>query len=155
MESRHHPIIEGLKVNEDGTEILLDNEALRIKTYAHKDNRKDMQMVHIKSKLVSVQKLVCEAWHGVAPTGENAARRVDELAGNHYSNLYWGKRGMTKSSAVNHKAHEERRKLTAKIYKKINTRKANGEKLKAILKELDISHGSFYQYRYKHDKTNK
>lgn len=155
MESRYHPIIEDLKVNEDGTEIILGKETLRIKTYGHKHTRKEMQMVHINSKLVSVQKIVCEAWHGIAPTGENAARRVDELGGNHYSNLYWGKRGMTKSSAVNHKAANDRRKLTAEVYETINKRTANKEKLKDILKELDISHGSFYQYRYKHDEKEK
>lgn len=149
MESRYHPIIETLKVNEDGTEIILNGEKLVIRTTHHPTQRKPTLSVHINGKRVTVQKLVCEAWHGVAPTGEHVARKVDELAGNHYSNLFWGKRGMTVSSVIGSKAIEKKRKMTMEVYEDIMAR-SQTKTVDAVLKELKISDSTFYKFRKKH-----
>ena len=146
MEMRYHPIIESLKVNEDGTIIELNNERLVIKTTHHPSQRKPTLSVHVNGKRVTVQKLVCEAWHGVTPTAEHVARRVDENAGNHYKNLFWGKRGMTVSSVIGSKAIENKRKMTMEVYEDIIARSQNST-VDAILKELNISDSTFYKFR--------
>jgi hypothetical protein len=95
MEFKYHPLIEHLKLNEDGTEILRNNIPVKIKTQPN-----GMRYVHIGSRRISVIKLVCECWHGMADDGNYAARRLDEAAGDHYTNLHWGKQGMTKQTAA-------------------------------------------------------
>jgi hypothetical protein len=149
MQHRYHPIIEGMKVSEDGSEILLNGEAMKINVQKIPHMRNERKVVTINRKNVNTIRLVCEAWHGVAPTGEHAARRVDEAKGDHYSNLFWGKKGMTLSAAQD--AKKPTRKMNAEVYQSILER-SKTESVKAILKELDISVNRFYQYRKKHGK---
>jgi len=69
MEFRNHPILEGLKVNEDGTEIIYLGEKVASKTYNRKGNIIQMEVISIKNKSVTVMRLVNECWNG---TAENA-----------------------------------------------------------------------------------
>ncbi|WP_298307179.1 hypothetical protein [Flavobacterium sp.] len=149
MEFRHHPIIEGLKISEDGTSIKFNNEDCTIKSYQYKHTRNPTLIVHINRKPITVIKLVCEAWHGVSPSGEHAARRIDETKGNHYSNLHWGKKGMTVSSAKG--VVKPTAKMSPDVYQSIMKRSTK-ESIRSILKELNISENRFYQYRKKHVK---
>lgn len=91
---RFHPIVEGLRCNEDGTEITLNNVPLRIKS-----EPKGIKYVHIGTRRVTVIRVVAECWFGMPENSDMAARRQDEDAGDHYSNLYWGKQGMTLKNA--------------------------------------------------------
>lgn len=126
MEYRYHPIIEHLKLNEDGTEILRNNIPVKIKTQPN-----GMRYVHIGSRRISVIKLVCECWHGMADDGSFAARRVDEAAGDHYTNLHWGKQGMTKQTAAN-RNYSAQIKIDESEYREIEEYRAIG----GIRKEL-------------------
>lgn len=151
MQYRYHPIIENLKVNEDGSEILMNGEPIKINVQKIEHMRNDRKVVSLNRKVVNTIRLVCEAWHGEAPTGEHAARRIDETKGDHYSNLFWGKKGMTLSSAKG--AKRPTAKMSAIVYSEIMERNKS-ETIKAILKELDISNNRFYQYQKKHGKEN-
>lgn len=151
MQYRFHPIIEGLKVNEDGSEILLNGEPMKINVQKIEHMRSERKVVSLNRKVVNTIRLVCEAWHGISPTGEHAARRIDEARGDHYGNLFWGKKGMTLSSAKG--ALRPTAKMSATVYENIVSR-SKTETIKAILKELDISENRFYQYRKKHGKEN-
>jgi hypothetical protein len=152
MESRYHPIIENLKVSEDGSIITLNGQPVIIASDHPAHMRNPRKLVRFGKKNVTIIRLVCEAWHGIAPTGEHAARRVDEEKGDHYSNLFWGKKGMTLSSAkgVVHPTV----KMTPEVYANVMNR-SKKESIKAILKELDISENRFYQYRKKHVEKDK
>lgn len=149
MEYRYHPIIENLKVGEDGSIILLNGEPMTIASDHPAHMRNPRKLVRFGKKNVTLIRLVCEAWHGIAPTGEHAARRVDEAAGDHYSNLYWGKKGNTISSAKG--VPKPTRKMTTEVYNDIVAR-AKLLSVKKVLKELGISEMTFYRYRKKYVK---
>lgn len=152
MEYRYHPIIENLKVSEDGSIITLNGQAVIIARDHPAHMRNPRRLVRFGKKNVNVIRLVCEAWHGIAPTGEHAARRVDEEKGDHYGNLFWGKKGMTLSSAKG--VVQPTVKMTPEVYANVMNR-SKKESIKAILKELDISENRFYQYRKKHVEKDK
>lgn len=152
MEFRYHPIIENLKISEDGSEILMNGSPVTIASDHPAHMRNPRKLVRFGKKNVTIIRLVCEAWHGIAPTGEHAARRVDEEKGDHYSNLFWGKKGMTLSSAKG--VVQPTVKMTPEVYANVMNR-SKKESIKAILKELDISENRFYQYRKKHVEKDK
>lgn len=151
MEFRYHPIIENLKISEDGSEILMNGSPVTIASDHPAHMRNPRKLVRFGKKNVTIIRLVCEAWHGIAPTGEHAARRVDEEKGDHYSNLFWGKKGMTLSSAKG--VVQPTVKMTPKVYANVMKR-SKKESIRAILKEMDISENRFYQYRKKHVKKD-
>jgi hypothetical protein len=152
MEFRYHPIIENLKISEDGSEILMNGSPVTITSDHPAHMRNPRKLVRFGKKNVTIIRLVCEAWHGIAPTGEHAARRVDEEKGDHYSNLFWGKKGMTLSSAKG--VVQPTLKMTPEVYANVMKR-SKKESIRAILKELDISENRFYQYRKKHVEKDK
>lgn len=154
MEFRYHPIIENLKINEDGTEIQLNGENMDIKVQKIIHTKKVRRIVNINRKAVNTIRLVCEAWHCIAPTGEHAARRIDEKLGDHYSNLCWGKKGMTISSVKEHKWINQVRKMTPEVYAKIQERNKT-QSVRAILKDLNISVTIYQRYKNKHVKKDK
>ena len=151
MEFRYHPIIENLKISEDGTIILRNGEPVIIACDHPAHMRNARKLVRFGKKNVTIIRLVCEAWHGIAPTGEHAARRVDESKGDHYSNLFWGKKGMTLSSAKG--VVQPTVKMTPEVYAEISEQ-SKIQSVKAILKEMNISENRFYQYRKKHVKKD-
>lgn len=88
MEFRYHPIIEELRVNEDGTEIYLKDILLR--SFENDKTRENPTLkVNFNSKGHSITKLICEAWNGLREHSGQRVSKVDILAGNHYSNLEW------------------------------------------------------------------
>jgi hypothetical protein len=152
MEYRYHPIVENLKVSEDGSKITLNGQPVIIASDHPEHMRNPRKLVRFGKKNVTVIRLVCEAWHGISPTGEHAARRVDEEKGDHYSNLFWGKKGMTLSAAKG--VVQPTVKMTPEVYANVMNRNKK-ESIRAILKELDISENRFYQYRKNHVKKDK
>ncbi|MBW7838614.1 MAG: hypothetical protein H3C36_03015 [Chitinophagaceae bacterium] len=127
MEFKYHPLIEHLKLNENGTEILRNNIPMKIKTQPN-----GMRYVHIGSRRISVIKLLCETWHGLADDGSFAARRIDETAGDHYTNLHWGKQGMTKQTAAKRVYEPQPLKISEAEYREIEAFRA----VKGISAEL-------------------
>ncbi len=152
LEFRYHPHLENVKVNEDGSIILKNGVPANIVVDQLKHMRNPRKLVYFNLKGVNTIRLVCEAWHGVAPTGEYAARRIDEAAGDHYSNLYWGKKGHTLNSAKG--VVQPTLKMTPEVYVNVMKR-SEKETIRDILKELDISENRFYQYRKKHVEKDK
>ncbi|MCK8143167.1 hypothetical protein MW871_14855 [Flavobacterium sp. I-SCBP12n] len=149
---RYHPIIEDLKINEDGTVILLKGQSINIYEHAHGKTKKGRKVVTINQKTLTTTRLTLEAWQGVKPSGEMTARRVDENGGDHYSNLYWGKTGSTASNQKDNPSHDARRKLTREIYEDINARCAKETK-KSLFKEYGIDSSTYYQSKfYEKDK---
>jgi hypothetical protein len=148
-EFRYHPILAHLKINEDGSEILMNGEILKISSQKLPHTKKIRKVVFVNRKTINTIRLVCEAWHGIAPTGEHAARRTVETNGDHYSNLYWGKKGMTESNIVGHKWNNRGIRMTATLFNSISDRLAN-EKLTIVLKELKVNASSYYYYKKKH-----
>lgn len=155
MEFRYHPILEGLLVNEDGSQIFWKGESLSIKTYQPRHTRIPVKMVDIGRKKVSVPRLVLEAWHGMPENLDCAARRHDEAKGNHYTNLYWGSKGMTVSSAVGHAGAMKSRKISENQLTEIDNRRKSGELLKDILKDYDASEMAYHRARKRYGKENK
>lgn len=153
MNYRYHPLLEDLKINEDGTEILRKGQVVVIAIDHPEHMRNPRRIVRFGKKNVTVIRLVCEAWHGISPTGEHAARRVDEEKGDHYSNLYWGKKGMTISSAKG--VIQPTAKMSMEVYNEVLELNKKGTSIKAILKEKDISENRFYQFQKKHVKKQK
>lgn len=154
MQFRYHPIIATLKINEDGTEVQYNGEAMSIKVQKLPHAKVDRRIVNINRKAVNTIRLVCEAWHGIAPTGEHAARRIDEKLGDHYSNLYWGKKGMTISSVKEHDWINKVRKMNPEVYATIQERNKT-QSVRAILKDLNISVTIYQRYKNKHVKKDK
>lgn len=149
MQFRYHPIIENLKVNEDGSQLLLGDKELKIFVHKLPHMKRDRRVVRIYSKTINTIRLVCECWHGSAPTGEHAARRIDEKKGDHYSNLTWGKKGMTISSAKDNDQNNRGNKITPKLYKLVQKRILK-EKITAVFKDLKINPNTYYRYKKKH-----
>lgn len=90
MAYRYHPEIEGLKVNEDGTEVILNGDPLEVKLIERKSRAKsDTPYVVFFGRAHSVGKLVCEAWNGMADNPRWCASRKDRNKGYHYTNLEW------------------------------------------------------------------
>jgi len=151
---RYHPIIENLKINEDGTVIELNGTPMNIKEQKLPHLRRIRKIVYVGAKTVNTIRLVCEAWHGIAPSGEHAARRVDEDKGDHYSNLCWGKKGMTLSAVKTNSWNTRGEKMTAKLYAKIQKRQKN-ENIIDILADLKISTCVYYKYKKAHVEKDK
>ena len=92
MEFRYHPEIEGLKVNEDGSEILLNDKPIAIRQ--RKTGKHPFRYIPYRQKSIGVAKIVLECWKGLAPELGLTARHKDgDYTNYHYTNLEWGKNG--------------------------------------------------------------
>lgn len=88
-EFRYHPEIEGLKVNEDGSEIILNEQKVEVV-----ERQDKFKHIYYKNKIVGVSRLILECWVGIAPEPKLVAKHKDLDQSNfHYTNLEWGTRG--------------------------------------------------------------
>lgn len=147
MESRYHPLIEGLKVNEDGSQITYMGRVLEPKKINRTARPTDTLLVHFMNQTFSVARLVCECWHGTAPDRDHDAIRLDPSLGYHYKNLHWGKRGFNPNY---HKIKFPRAK-SSKIKESeipgVVERLKNGETLKSIAKDFGTTEMSISRIR--------
>ncbi|WP_432221287.1 hypothetical protein ACRASX_11215 [Flavobacterium sp. TMP13] len=146
-EFRYHPIIEDLKINEDGTVILLRSQSINIYQHAHAKTKKGRRVVTINQKTVTVTRLTLEAWQGVKPTGEMTARRVLEDGGDHYSNLCWGKTGSTSSNQKDNPAIAAKRIMTKEVFDDIRSRYPK-ETIKSLCQEYGVSQSGYYKSKF-------
>lgn len=93
MQYKYHPIVAGLKVNEDGTSIIYNGRELKQTPI----NDGSSYIMRLKGSNISRLKLVCECWNGPADNPEYIAAKIDIQKGSHYTNLEWRKRGQGKS----------------------------------------------------------
>lgn len=140
MAYKYHPEIEGLKVNEDGTQVLYCGELLAIKTVNRKERNSDTKYVTLRGKPFTIGKLVCECWNGLSDNPRWCATRKEKEKGFHYSNLIWAPCG------TNPQAKKKKRGSLSKIKEsdlpKIKRRLNKGgvkNTLKAIAKDYEVS----------------
>lgn len=125
---KYHPEIEGLKCNEDGSEILLNGSPLNINI---SDN--GWQYITYRRKKFGITKLVCECWVGVQPYSKaRVYRKDDDINNNHYTNLYWAKHGYG-------------RKLSDEDTKAIKQRLLKGESQTDIAKDYQVSNNTIFR----------
>lgn len=139
-EFRYHPLIEGLKVNEDGTEVLLNDKKLLIKEFYVEETKRIRRYVYLCSRNITITRLVCECFHGLAENRGLSATLIDPEKGNHYTNIYWAKRGM-KIKPVRH------RKVSDEDHLNIQKRLASGEKIKEIIKDYPFTNATYCNYK--------
>lgn len=151
MESRYHPIIEGLRVNEDGTEIIYQGKKLEPKTYKRKNNSIPMSVVNINYKNITVMRLVNECWNGMSENLDYITKKINPENGNHYSNLCWSKQGvgLSHDSSTN---FITKPKLSEPEYIKLKKDKPQSESLMAYLKRVKISTKAYYTAKKKYEK---
>lgn len=89
MEYRQHPLIEGLKLNEDGSQIVYKGCLLTVRIYRPKNRNVSILKVYLANKNFTVAKLICECWNGLRPSRKYCIKKRNQQAGLHYSNLYW------------------------------------------------------------------
>lgn len=132
MSYSYHPEIEGLKVNEDGTEVLLNDAKVDIKTRTEK-GRNPSKYILFRNKRINIARLVLECWVGLSPKIKMSARFKDgDYNNTHYSNLEW------KSNGGNSKYDTKKQKIK-KLEPEIEEALAAGKSKRQIAKELGIN----------------
>ena len=137
---RYHPIVEGLKVNEDGSVIMINDREVR--QYPIKGT--ESRIVKIKNKTVSVAKLICETWNGFADSPEYVASKIDENGTMHYTNLEWRKRGQGTSHSRSNNFNRKFKFPTRKSLTEFIDSKPSSLNMKEFLKVNKISESAFY-----------
>ena len=153
MEFRHHPILEGLKINEDGSEIIYLGEKLNPMKMNRTARNSDTIIVNFDGRTSSVARLVCEAWHGLAPNLDYNATRVEPAKGFHYKNLFWAKKGVNPNYDKIKFPRVKTSKISEDEIPKIVERLKNGETLKSIAKDYNTTDMSISRIRKRYVKT--
>ncbi|MBU4536955.1 MAG: helix-turn-helix domain-containing protein [Weeksellaceae bacterium] len=128
-EFRYHPEIKGLKVNEDGSEVLMNDMPVVLKE--RNRGKQPFRFFYYKDYQIGLAKLVLECWQGVAPEAKFTANHIDGDYNNyHYENLCWGPSGG--NSKCPPKLNEDQK---TDILKKVES----GQTFTAIAKEYGVS----------------
>jgi len=136
MKTANHPILK-LIVNEDGTRMWYNGKKLDIKTYKTERDNYPVKRVAFASRTHSVAKLVCEAWNGLREEMTQVVHRKDkDTLNNHYTNLYWSKRGNIHTSRT---ARDYRSKVKKNELPQVLKRLEAGETLNKIAKSYNTS----------------
>ena len=151
MEFRNHPVLEGLKVNEDGTEIIYQGKKLEPKTYERQGKSIAMETVGIRYRTVTVIRLVNECWNGECENSDYITKKIDYNKSNHYSNLCWSKKGVGLSHD-NSPNFGTKPKFTEQEYKDLKDEIKDGETITDFLKRKKVSTKAFYTAKNKYEK---
>lgn len=91
-EFRYHPEIKGLKVNEDGSEILMNDSLVVLKE--RNRGKHPFRFFYYKDHQIGLAKLVLECWQGLAAEPKLTAKHIDGDYTNYFhENLRWGTSG--------------------------------------------------------------
>lgn len=141
-EFRYHPEIEHLKVNEDGSEILLNDSEMEVKV--RKSGYHPFRFIYYKGNQIGVARLVLECWQGMPPIPKLTAKHKDgDYTNYHHENLEWANVGG--NSKYPPKLNPEQKK---EILKKIEAGKGDS----AIAKEYGVSRNAIFNLRKKQEK---
>lgn len=154
MESRYHPIIEGLKVNEDGSKITYMGRVLEPKKINRASRPTATLLVHFMNQTFSVARLVCECWHGRAPDRDHDAVRLDQSLGFHYTNLHWAKRGYNPNYYEIKFPRAKSSKIKEEDIPGVVERLRNGETLRSIAKDFETTEMSISRIRKRYLKND-
>jgi len=153
MEFRYHPILEGLKINEDGSEIFYLGERLKPMGMNRTARPTATKIVNFNGRTVSVARLVCEAWNGLAPNLDYNATRIEDDKGFHYKNLYWAKKGVNPNYEKIKFPRPKSSKISEDEIPKIVERLKKGETLSSIAKDYETTDMSISRIRKRYVKN--
>lgn len=139
MNCRYHPIIEGLKINEDGSEIIYLGQKLIGKKINKTKGNTDTVLVNFNNYTLSVARLVCEAWHGMPENCDLNATRIEKEKGFHYTNLFWAKKGVNPNYDKIKFPRAKSSKIKEEEIPKIVKRLEEGETLSSIASDYNTS----------------
>lgn len=148
MNYKYHPILENLRVNEDGTSILYHGKPLEAKAYERKTNTVPMEVVTVNKKNVTVMRLVCECWHGLSENRAYVVRKIDPAKGNHYSNLCWSKQGLQSPN------FNTLPKYTKEEFEQLQAERDRNESVAAFLRRRNISEKTYYAAKKRYEQEN-
>ncbi|TDX86215.1 helix-turn-helix domain-containing protein [Epilithonimonas xixisoli] len=139
---RYHPEIEGLKVNEDGSQVLLNESPVEIKI--RKSGNNPFKFWIFKGQQIGLARLVMECWNGMPPTPKLSAKHIDgDYKNYHYSNLQWGANGGNSKNPA--KLNPTQR---AQVLTKIEAGISDSE----IAREYGVSRNAIFNLRKKEEK---
>lgn len=153
MEFRYHPILEGLQINEDGSEIIYLGEKLKPMGMNRSIRPTATIIVNFSGRTLSVARLVCEAWNGLAPNLDYNATRIDDEKGFHYKNLYWAKKGVNPNYEKIKFPRAKSSKISEDEIPKIVERLKKGETLSSIAKDYETTDMSISRIRKRYVKN--
>lgn len=85
---RYHPEIEGLKINENGTEVFLNESSVPVRV--KKNGNHPYRYIYFRGNIIGIARLVLECWQELPANPQMFAKHRD---GNHtdyhYTNLVW------------------------------------------------------------------
>lgn len=91
-EYRYHPEITGLKVNQNGTQVIFEEKEQEVKV--RKSGNHPFRFIYIKGHVLGIARLVLECWKGMPPIPKLTAKHIDgDYANYHYENLEWANVG--------------------------------------------------------------
>ncbi len=141
-EYRYHPEIEGLKVNEDGSEVLFNETPQTIKV--RKSGNHPFRFIYFSGHTIGIARLVLECWSGMPPIPKLTAKHKDgDYTNYHYTNLQWGANGGNAKNPP--KLNPEQK---AEVLAKIKAGKCDSE----IAKEYGVSRNAIFNIRKKQQK---
>lgn len=146
---KQHPVIEALFVNENGTRIVYHDKELKVKQYAIARNTCPRKIVNFMNRTHSVPKLVCETYQGMRKDASYTVQRKDFDPNNdHYTNLFWGKRGGRIATGKSKRSKLSKLKKTdiPVIVSRLN----RGETLKAIAASYGTSDMTILRIKKEH-----
>lgn len=150
MAHRYHPEIEGLKVNEDGTEVLYFGEELEVKIIERKErDTNETPYVVFLGRTHSVGKLVCECWNGLPDNPRWCATRIEKEKGFHYTNLEWRPCGFNPQQGTKKVKRSSLSKLSENDVEIIEKRLRKGEPLNKIAADYGVSDMSIHRIKRK------
>lgn len=144
MKTTFHPILD-LEINEDGSKMWFEGREIPIKTYKSNRDNYPFKRVAFANRTHSVAKLVCEAWNGMREEMNQVVHRKDkDPLNDHYTNLYWAKRGNVFTGRT-------ARACTSKIKKneipKVISRLQAGETLNNIARSYNTTDMSVHRIK--------
>lgn len=154
MEFRHHPILEGLKINEDGSEIIYRGEKLNPMGMNRTARPTATKIVNFEGRTISVARLICEAWHGTAPNLDYNATRIDNSKGFHYSNLFWAKKGVNPNYDKIKFPRAKSSKVPEDRIPEVVERLKKGESLRSIALDFETSDMSISRIKKRYVKKD-
>ncbi|MEI7486817.1 MAG: helix-turn-helix domain-containing protein [Chryseobacterium sp.] len=141
-EFRYHPEIPGLKINEDGSEVLLNELSIEVKTDTAR--KYPFRFFYYKGYLINLAKAILECWVGPSPDPTLTAKHIDGDYNNfHYKNLQWGHFGG--NGRYPSKLNPEQRN---EILEKIKAGISNAE----IAREYGVSRNAIFNFKKKQQK---
>lgn len=155
MESRYHPIIEGLKVNEDGSEIYYLGDKLESAKMNRTSRNSDTMLVYFNGQTHSLARLVCECWHGMAPDRDHNATRIKNEDGFHYKNLYWAKKGVNPNYKKIKFPRAKSSKVPEERIPEVVERLKKGETLRSIALDFETSDMSISRIKKRYGEKNE